>query len=120
MASPVTISVTTIADGSGNNIANVGDAKLLYAVEWNDGDLIDGVDAVLSKVNTINGTDRTIVTLTNANSDAFYYPRLAETDNAGAALTTTTLPMISGTVKLTITSGGDTKTGGVTLHMIDL
>lgn len=120
MATPVTITVTTDGSGAGNNTANIGDAKLLYAVEWNDGDLIDGVDAVLSKVNTINGTDRTLITLTNANSDAYYYYRALEQDQVGTDLTTRTLPMISGTIKLAVTSGGDTKTGGVTLHLIDL
>lgn len=83
----------------------------LYAVEWIDGTLVDGVDAVLSVVRDDNAADYTLLTLTNANSDAVYYPRKAAHDDAGAVVTFDgtneiyTKPIINGYLKLAITNG---------------
>ena len=94
---------------------------LLYAVEWVDGDLVDGVDAVLSVTLTESAVNQTLLTLTDANSDAWYYPRALVHDAAGAALTGTAggdrcLPVINGVLSLTIASGGATKTGGAIVY----
>jgi len=91
---------------------------LLYAVEWIDGTFSDGVDAVLSVTRTASGVDKTLLTLTNANDDAWYPVREAEYDNTGAALGAAAYPVISGVPVLTVTSGG-TGTGGCILHYIE-
>ncbi|HNT78806.1 MAG TPA: hypothetical protein PKH77_27695 [Anaerolineae bacterium] len=92
---------------------------LLYAVEWIDGDFADGVDAVLSAETTPSGVARTLLTLTDANSDAWYFPRELEHGNNGAVLSTHTLPVVHGDLKLTITSGGNAKTGGCIVYLLD-
>ena len=108
-------------DGSGNATVN-GEAPVngcaLYAVRWIDGDLADGVDAVIST----QGADAsaTLLTLTNANDDATYYPREATCDNTGTADGDTTLPFMQGTPRLVISSGGDTKSGGCILYYTEL
>ena len=93
----------------------------LEAVEWIDGDFANGVDAVISAYNTNSGTDNTLLTLTNADNDAWYYPRALVHDAAGAALTGSSggdrnLPMINGLPRLVVSSGGDKKTGGCILY----
>lgn len=91
----------------------------LIAVQWIDGDLADGVDATLKAVHTPSGVDTTLLTLTDANDDAWYYPTVVEHDNAGAAQTTRTFQIIEGTLQLTIADGGDTKTGGCIVYYTD-
>lgn len=113
-----------ITDSSGDVTitATIPSFGMLQAVEWVDGDLADGVDAVLSVTTNQSGVDYTLLTLTNANNDAWYYPRAAAHDNAGAGVTydgTNEIyvnMVIAGTLKLVISSGGDTKTGGVVVY----
>jgi hypothetical protein len=94
----------------------------LRAVEWIDGDLADGVDAVLSFASHSSGVSRTLLTLTDANSDAWYFPHEIAHDNAGAAVTldgTNEMyvpPIIFGTLSLAIANGGVTKTGGCIVY----
>ena len=90
----------------------------LYAVQWIDGSFVNGVDAVIST----QGADaaKTLLTLTNADDDALYYPRDLVHDAAGAALTGTQggdrcLPLISGTPRMVVASGGAAKVGGCVL-----
>lgn len=96
----------------------------LYAVEWTDGDLADGVDGTLTVQHNSNSVARTLLTLTDANNDAFYYPRHVVHSEAGAALTGTSggdreMPLIDGILRLVIAQGGDTKTGGMTIHYFE-
>lgn len=91
----------------------------LIAVQWIDGDLADGVDATLKAVNTPSGVDTTLLTLTDANDDAWYYPTVVEHDAAGAAQTTRTFQIIEGTLQLTVADGGDKKTGGCIVYFTD-
>lgn len=111
--------LTGTTDGDGAATVDSPEAVLgaLYAVQWIDGTLADGVDAVLSVV----GPDatQTILTLSNANDDAMYYPRHAVHDNAGAAIAGLyDLPLINGKPRLAITSGGTTRTGGCVLYFV--
>jgi hypothetical protein len=92
---------------------------VLVAVEWIDGDLADGVDAVLSCINTLGGVDQTLLTLTNANNDDWYYPRTAEHDQTGAPLTTTTPLIVNGDLQLAVTNGGDTKSGAAVIYLME-
>ena len=95
----------------------------LALVQWIDGDLADGVDAVLSMTNTDAGVDVTLLTLTNANDDAIYPVRAIAKDQAGATITYDgtneiyePLPVV-GKLKLVVSSGGDTKTGGAVVFL---
>jgi hypothetical protein len=95
------------------------DGWLLTQVEWVDGSFSDGVGAVLSVVDTPSGVDQTIITLTAANDDDYYFPRETIHDNTGSEVTfdgtneaTVEPQTIYGRLKLVVSSGGDTKTGG--------
>lgn len=109
-------------DGSGDATITGSVIKgRLVAVEWIDGDLADGVDGTLSMTSTPSGVDQTLLTLSNANSDAWYYPRTLVHSEAGAALTGTSggdrdMYVLSGKPKLVISSGGAAATGGMILY----
>ena len=119
----VELAVTTIADGTGSVAVNIGslfpEGALLYAVEWNLGTFDAGVDGTITCTSALNGTALTVATLTNANADLMYYPRAAEIDTAGAALTMYSLPLVRDTVTLTIAQGGNVKTGTAYLHLVE-
>lgn len=120
------VKLTATTDSSGD--ATVTTDRVfngeLCAVQWIDGDLADGVDATFTVTSTDAGVDYTILTLTNANSDAMYFPRAQVQDLAGAGITYdgtnethgVKAPIV-GKVKLVIASGGDTKTGGAVLFI---
>ena len=117
----------TIADGSATINATEQIAGLLVAVEWVKSDgvnaaLADGVDGTLTLQSTPSGVARTILTLTNANANAFYNPREAEHDNTGTATTSgsTCYPLVVGKPRLTIAQGGDTKYGGAILYYLPI
>lgn len=115
------VKLTGTTDGSGDATIN-GESQIsgtLLAVQWIDGDLVDGVDAVLSMQDTPSGIVKTILTLTNANNDAWHNVRELEQGVDGANLTTTCKPLLIGKPRLVISSGGDTKTGGCILYYAD-
>ena len=113
---------TTDSGGDLTVTADIPVIGELAAVQWIDGDLADGVDAVLSMVQGDNAADTTLLTLTNANDDAWYYPQSPVTDNAGAAVTFDgtneiyTQQVVNGYLKLVVSSGGDTKSGGCIVY----
>lgn len=117
----IELSITTDAaqDGSDTEALPLNAVYLLYAFEWIDGDFADGVDAVLACTGP-SDVERTLLTLTDANADKMYYPRELEDDNAGAEGTTYTLPVVEGTVSLTVSSGGAIKTGKGRLHLAEV
>jgi hypothetical protein len=119
MKDSVYLEVTTNGSGDGTDETVAAIFGLLYSVEWIDGDFVDGVDAVLAVTGKASGVDRTLLTLTDANADKDYYPRTLEQDNAGGDLATYTYPLINGKLKLTVSNGGDTKTGGVIVNYFD-
>ena len=105
--------------------ATINDTKAilgrLYAVEWIDGTLSDGVDAVLTAQNTASAVAQTLLTLTDADDDDWYYPRDVVHDLAGGALTGTSggdrePPVINGVLRLVIADGGSAKTGGCIVY----
>lgn len=91
----------------------------LYAVEWIDGTFDDGVDAVISCVDTPSGEANTLLTLTDANNDAWYYPRATEHSQTGTSSGGSTFPLVNGTLKLVVSSGGNTKTGGCVVYWFE-
>jgi hypothetical protein len=119
---PVRLIGTTIADGSATVLSEAAYVGKLFAVAWVDGDFTDGIDAVLSVTQTDGGVDYTLLTLTNADNDAMYYPRVVVHSEAGAALTGTSggdraQPIVNGRLKLAITSGGASHTGGAIVYL---
>jgi hypothetical protein len=110
---------TTDASGDLTLTAERAVLGLLWSVEWIDGDLADGVDAVLSLVNTSSEVDLTLLTLTNANDDAQYFPRATECNEAGVAQSNRVPPLMDGTLQLVISSGGNAKTGGCIVYYLD-
>ena len=116
-----TIKLTGTTDGSQNAtiVAERPVTGYLEMVDWIDGDLTDGVDAVLSSTLTSSGTSQTLLTLTNANSDAVYYPRRVVDTTAGAAATGVyDRFVVDGYLSLAITSGGTSKTGGCIVYIV--
>ena len=83
----ISLQGTTAVGGALTVTAKESVSGYLCKVEWIDGTLADGVDAVLSVTNTPEGVDKTLTTLTNADDDDTYYPREVEHDLAGVALT---------------------------------
>jgi len=109
--------VTTIADGSGS-VDGPTIMGWLYAIQWIDGDLVDGIDAVLSCVHL--DLTRALLTLSNANVDAVYYPREDSHTNLGGSLADASqCALINGVLRLAITSGGAVKTGGCIVYWFD-
>jgi hypothetical protein len=85
----------------------------LKAVHWIDGDLADGVDAVISIVADDVEADTTLLTLTDANVDAWYFPKVTADDGTGGAIATEFVdPIVNGKPKLVVSSGGNGKSGG--------
>ena len=112
---------TTAVGGALTVTAETAVRGLLHAVEWIDGAFVDGVDAVLSVVRDDNAPDYVLLTLTNADADAVYYPRVIIHSEAGAALTGTSggdraKPVINGRLKLVVADGGDAKAGGCIVY----
>lgn len=108
--------IGTTATGGAVTVKSGHVCGKLIAVQWVDGDLADGVDAVLTVANSVHPV--TLLTLTDANSDAWYQPRVPMHDTVGAAVTFDgtnelyTEAVVDGALQLAITSGGDAKTGG--------
>ena len=116
------LKITTIADGS----ATVTDTKAVFGrlvkVQWVDGTLADGVDAVLSATHTASGVDEVLLTLTDANVDAVYRPRALVHSEAGAALTGTSggdreAPLFSGTLQVVVANGGNVASGAIICYV---
>ena len=111
-----------ITTDSGGDATVTGEAinGLLYAVEWVDGDLADGVDATLSMTQTPSGVDKTLLTLTDANSDAFYYPRESDHDNTGTEGAGTVHPLLMGIPQVVVADGGNVASGAIILYWFRL
>lgn len=123
MLKSVRLNATTDALGDATTNDTLSRYGELYAVEWIDGTFDDGVGAVLSVQNTESGVAYTLLTLTAANDDAWYYVRRLQHDETGTALTGTaggdrTRPIIDGTLRLVVSAGGDTKTGGAVVYYL--
>lgn len=119
----IALMVTTNASGAGTVTAGRSvrhdTARALSAVEWVDGTFADGVDAVLSTVDTLSGVDKTLLTLTNANNDAWYLPRVAACDGTVGALVHYELPIVNGDLRLVVSSGGSVVTGGAYVYLTE-
>lgn len=108
-----TLPVTTNAQGAGTYTHSRAVKGELVAVEWIVGTFASGVDATLTTI----GPARTLLTLTDANANAIYQPRLVTHSNVGANLTTTDKPFVVGQLVLTIAQGGATLKGQMTVYI---
>jgi hypothetical protein len=123
----VTFNITTDGSEAYTSTTDLGvsgqpasGAYLLHAVQWIDGTLTDGVDAVLSVTDAPGGADTTLLTLTNANDDAWYYPQVFVDTNAGVDTTFYTHQVVAGKLKLAVTSGGASKTGKCVVYLLEV
>ncbi len=112
-------------DASGNLTVTSGNkiTGLLHAVSWIDGTFADGVDAVISDDRDGDETDVTLLTLTNANDDAMYYPQTPAQDNAMSDVTFDgtneiyTHQIVNGKLKMVVSDGGESKVGGCVVYI---
>jgi hypothetical protein len=118
------IRLSGTTDVSGDLVVNATTPVfgLLYAVRWVDGDFADGVDAVISTQG--HEAAATLLTLSNADDDAWYYPRVVVQNAAGVDLTGLVggdrdLPLMVGVPRLVVSSGGSVLTGGCILYYIE-
>lgn len=85
----------------------------LYAIQWIDGTFANGVDAVFTITDEASGVDQTLLTLTNADDDAWYYPRTTADDLAGSAIATEFVRLIlNGKLEMVVSAGGNVLEGG--------
>lgn len=118
----ISLTIPFTTDGSGDATVTVGinsQARLLYAIEWVVGTAVAGVDATLSVTNTDSAIDQTLLTLTNANANAWYYPRTLESDTVGTALTTRGFLVVNGDLKLVVAQGGAAKVGSAIVYLVE-
>jgi hypothetical protein len=108
---------TTDASGDLTATSDLPVKGILLSVEWIDGDLADGVDAVLTLVRDDDAADITLLTLTDANNDAVYALRYPVYDNTGAVINFLSVEhFLNGYLKLVVSDGGDTKSGGMIVY----
>ena len=111
------IDFTTSAGGAATVTFSLPDGPFfLYRVSWVVGTCDAGVDVVLTAINTASGVNQTLLNLTDANSNAVYYPRVAEHNTTGVAGSGTAIPLFTGDLQLAVTSGGNVKTGSCLVY----
>lgn len=102
---------TTGADGTLIMTRKIDHAQRVFKVRWIVGGFDAGVDAVLASAGLgivapgLTVDDRTILTLTNANVDAWY--QVTDADNG----------LVDQVLKLTVSSGGASKAGGCIVYV---
>ena len=67
---------------------------------------------------TDSAVDTTILTLTNANDDAWYHALESKSTAVWDVGANVTYPVLNGTPSLVVSSGGDTKTGQMILYWL--
>jgi len=115
--------LTATTNSSGDKTLKSPDqvAGLLIGIEWVVGTFDTGVDATITLQDTPSGVARTLLTLTNANANAFYNVRADEHDSTGTAITGgKCYPLIVGKPQVVVASGGNTKTGSVILYYMPI
>ena len=90
----------------------------LFAIRYVDTSFATGADLVISTQG--HEASATLLTITDGNATATYYPREAVHSNAGAALTLTTgsdaeMPLMAGVPRMVVATGGNGGVGGVIL-----
>jgi hypothetical protein len=116
----VKLTVTTNGSGAGNVTGDAVNPGVVYAIEYLPGTIDTGATITITDEGDMSRT--LLVKASAGTSNTTYYPRSAEQGSAdGAAITGQyCYPLITGRPKLTVASGGDTKTGSVILRIIDM
>ena len=90
----------------------------LVALDYEPGTFDTGATITISDV-TPTATHTIYVKASAGTSNVRKYPRtLEQLDTDGSDLATYTFPLLVGVPRLTVASGGDTKTGAVRLHIL--
>lgn len=117
MISDIHLAITTDASGDATVTSATPVMGRVVAVEWTDGDLADGVDAVLYSIGS-GRPDQTLLTLTNANDDDIYYPRVIAASPTGGDVTGEYVsPIATGYLRVVVSSGGATKSGAMRVYI---
>ncbi len=112
----IRLDITTDTAGAGNATYGTHVQGYLYAVQFIDGDLADGVDVDIDCVN--GNLTYVLMDKDDFNTDQIAYPRTLEhLDTDGSDLSTHCLPIVSGKPKATVASGGSVKTGAFLLYI---
>jgi hypothetical protein len=123
MLDEIILEATTDTNGDATVVSTRAVFGKLYAVEWVDGSFANGVDPTLTAIRTPTGVNQTLLTLSNANDDAWYYPRTQVHDLTGAVLTYDSTeavsdpPLINGVLQLVVANGGNTQTGSMIVYV---
>lgn len=118
-----TIKFTIATDGSGDFTETKDERhnnRLLFNVEWVDGDMADGVDYDIYVTNTPSGVDYLAYSSDDANDDSMDYPRAPTKDLTGALDGGSEHPIIEGKLKLVVSSGGASKAGACFVRLLIL
>lgn len=108
-----------LTDGSGDyNVTQaLGALGELYAVKLKIGTIDGGNTTTLSYTRAPDASDKALLTLTNPNANAIYYPREQAhgTTKTGLTLNGTQIaydePLVAGALKLVVSAGGAAATG---------
>lgn len=115
----VTLTGTTDASGNLTVTSPTVVQGLLYAVQKIDGTLDDGVDITVTAEHSEISVP--LFAQLNFNADGMAYPRVAETSATdGTSLSSTCMPIVIGAPTMIIAQGGNTKTGGCILYIVDV
>lgn len=105
------LTITTATDGTATVIGDTIQGRLIE-VAYGKGTFVAGVDVTISITGSIYA--QTLLTLTDANNDAVYYPRVQACDNTGTAINGAyTDVAVIGQIKIEVADGGSKKTGTV-------
>lgn len=118
----IKLTVTTNGSGAGNNTGDAVNPGVLYSVEYQPGTIATGATITITD-EVPGGESRTLLVKASAGtSNVTFYPRVLENLNTDGSTITGQycMPLICGKPKFAVASGGDTKTGSVILHPVDM
>jgi len=115
--------VTGASDGAATTTGERNIFGRLYAIEYRPGSIETGATVTVTCEG--KGSKPLLAKANAGTANSWYYPRdLVHAVSDGAALTGTSggdreMPILDGTPKATISSGGNSKTGYVTLYYLE-
>lgn len=111
--------ITTDENGDYEATKVVKTPAKLHMARWVDGDLVDGVDLVLTVTEFAPlDLETTLLDVDNANSDAVWYPRVTGDAADGTEIADAyAAPTVHGTLTCTVANGGDSKSGALRLYL---
>jgi len=110
---------TAAADGSLTVNGERSISGLLVAVKYLDTSFAVGADIVIS-CQGADGVNTNLLTITNGDASAIYYPRVAAHTIAGVAETPVDqYQLLEGTPRMVVAAGGNGGVGGVILYWLE-